>query len=193
MRQKKSVLAASILLLLLLSSALSLAGEERPGAWAQPLEAEGVPNLYKVSGSLYRSAQPSAEGMKRLKALGVKTVVNLRAHHSDEEKLGSSGLLGESVPLNAWDVDEEDAVRFLKIVADPGKAPVLVHCMQGADRTGAMCAVYRIAVQGWSKEEALREMRQGGYGFHEAWLNMPGWVMKLDAAKLRKEAGIPEP
>lgn len=36
----------------------------------------------------------------------------------------------------------------------------------GSDRTGTMCALYRIAVQGWSKEDAIREMTAGGFGFH---------------------------
>ena len=50
----------------------------------------GVPNLHKVSTELYRSAQPTAEGMANLKKLGVKTVINLCSFDSDSDKLGSS-------------------------------------------------------------------------------------------------------
>ena len=47
--------------------------------WAERIELPGVPNFHKVSNDLYRGAQPTAEGMKRLEKLGIKTVVNLRS------------------------------------------------------------------------------------------------------------------
>jgi hypothetical protein len=57
--------------------------ENRPSNWAQPVKLDGAPNLHKVTDKLYRSAQPSAEGMKNLKNLGIKTIINLRAFHSE--------------------------------------------------------------------------------------------------------------
>src|SRR3990172_8503361 len=64
---------------------------ERPGKWARAVEVEGAPNLYQVSDTLYRSAQPTALGMKNLKKnLGIKTVVNLRSFHSDRDELGET-------------------------------------------------------------------------------------------------------
>jgi hypothetical protein len=84
----------------------------------------------------------------------------------------------------------DEAVAFLKVAVDPGRAPVLVHCLHGADRTGVMVAVYRVAVQGWSKEEAVREMTEGCYGFHAVYINLAPWVRGLDIGKIRKEAGI---
>ncbi len=50
----------------------------------------------------------------------------------------------------------------------------LVHCQRGADRAGTMCVLYCVAVQGWTKEEAIREMTEGGFGFYEIWKNLPG-------------------
>jgi protein tyrosine/serine phosphatase len=76
------------------------------------------------------------------------------------------------------------------IVTNPKRTPVLVHCQHGADRTGTMCALYRVAVQNWKKEEALREMTQGGFGFHEIWENLPVWFEKLDIKAIKKKAGI---
>ena len=46
--------------------------------WAERIELPGLPNLHKVSDDLYRGAQPTAEGMRQLKKIGIKTVVNLR-------------------------------------------------------------------------------------------------------------------
>jgi hypothetical protein len=58
---------------------------DRPSNWAQPIDMAGVPNLHKISDVLYRSAQPTAEGMRNLKALGIETVINLRLAHSDRK------------------------------------------------------------------------------------------------------------
>lgn len=162
---------------------------ERPKEWAQSITLEGVPNLHKVSDTLYRSAQPTAVGMENLKRLGIKTVVNLRANHSDRELLGNTGLALETIPMKTWDISPEEAARFLKIASDPKRAPVLVHCQHGADRTGTMCATYRIVVEGWTKEAAIREMTEGGYGFHAVWHNLIHWVEKLDVDKVRRAAG----
>lgn len=166
-------------------------GGERPKHWAQSLPLKGVPNLHRLDGALYRSAQPTAEGMRNLRAMGIETVVSLRSFHSDREAIGETGLAYEHIYMKAWHPEEEDIVRFLQIVCNPKRQPVLVHCQHGADRTGTMCALYRIVVQGWTKEEALREMRQGGYGFHSVFANLPRFVDSLDLAAIRRRAGLP--
>jgi protein tyrosine phosphatase (PTP) superfamily phosphohydrolase (DUF442 family) len=167
------------------------ASPSRPATWAVPVALEGVPNLHKVSDGLYRSAQPTAEGMARLRGLGVRTVVNLRSFHSDRDELAGSGLGYEHIWMKAWHPEEEEVVRFLKIATDTNRIPVLVHCLHGADRTGTMCALYRVAVQGWTKEEALREMREGGFNFHGVFQNLLDWIRGLDPERIRREAGLP--
>jgi protein tyrosine phosphatase (PTP) superfamily phosphohydrolase (DUF442 family) len=184
--------AIPILALVLLNAAYAAetAPANRPEHWAKPIQVKGAPNLYKVSDTLYRGAQPSAEGMANLKAMGIKTIVNLRSFHSDRDEIGNTGLAYEQIDMKAWHPEEEEAVRFLQIVTGPKRTPVLVHCQHGADRTGAMLAIYRIAVQGWTKEEALREMTQGEFGFHEIWKNLPSWLEDLDMEAIKKKAGI---
>jgi protein tyrosine phosphatase (PTP) superfamily phosphohydrolase (DUF442 family) len=162
----------------------------RPAHWAIPMQMEGVPNLHKVSDTLYRSAQPSVEGMKNLKAMGIETVINLRSFHSDRDEIGDTGLAYEHIHMKAWYAEEEDAVKFLQIVTNPKRSPVLVHCQHGADRTGTMCALYRIVVQGWTKEEALKEMMKGGFGFHGIWGNLIQWINELDIEGIKKRAGF---
>ncbi|MFH2044382.1 MAG: dual specificity protein phosphatase family protein [Pseudomonadota bacterium] len=163
---------------------------KRPETWAQPLVIEGVPNLHKVSDNLYRSAQPTANGMKNLKEMGIKTVVNLRTFHSDRSKIGNTELKYEHIYMKAWHPEQEDIIRFLQIATDPNYTPVLVHCLHGADRTGTMSALYRIAIQGWPKDEAISEMTKGGFNFHTVFGNLPEWIQKLDIESIKKEAGI---
>ena len=188
----KVIAVISIFALVLLSAAYGAetSPTNRPAHWAVPMQMEGLPNLHKVSDTLYRSAQPSAEGMKNLKAMGIETIVNLRSFHSDRDEIGEAGLAYEHIYMKAWHPEEEDAVRFLQIVMNPKRSPVLVHCQHGADRTGTMCAVYRVAVQGWTKEEALKEMAQGGFGFHGIWENLIQWINGLDIERIKKRAGI---
>ena len=163
---------------------------QRPADWAQPRQVPGLPNLHKVSSDLYRCAQPSAEGFKNLGSLGIKTVVNLRSFHSDAGIMGDAAVKHEHIAMKAWHPEEEDVVRFLRIVNDPKRVPVLVHCQHGADRTGTMCAIYRIAVQGWSKEKALREMQDGGFGFHGVWQDLIQFINGLDVERIKQKAGI---
>ncbi|MCK5172282.1 MAG: dual specificity protein phosphatase family protein [Planctomycetes bacterium] len=62
--------------------------------------------------------------------------------------------------------------------------PVFVHCRHGADRTGTACAVYRIAVEGWSKAEAIEEMTKGGFDFHGIYKNLVDYIEELDMDKI---------
>lgn len=166
------------------------AGKKRPEKWAKQIELKGVPNLHRVSDELYRCAQPSKEGFKNLEKMGIKTVVNLRSFHSDRNPINNTDMEYIHIYMKAWHPEKEDVIKFLKIVSDPTKTPVLIHCQHGADRTGTMCAVYRIAVQGWTKEDAIEEMREGDYNFHEIWKNIVPWIKKLDIKAIKKEAGI---
>jgi len=170
---------------------LALAGDAgRPTKWAQPVQLAGVPNLFEVSDGLFRSGQPTPEGMKNLKQHGIATIVNLRSFHSDRDEIGDTGLAYEHIYMKPWHAEDDEAVRFLQIVTDERRQPVLVHCYFGSDRSGAMCAVYRIAVEGWTKEQAIQEMTDGGYGFNPLWENLVEWVEDLDIDDIRKRAGL---
>ena len=162
----------------------------RPAQWAQPLVLPGITNLYQVTTNLYRGAQPTAEGQRQLKAMGIKTVVNLRSFHSDTDELAGTGLKAFRFKTEPWHAEEEDVVAFLKIVTDTNNLPVFVHCQRGADRTGTMCAMYRIAVCGWTKSEAIEELKQGGYHFSPVWKNLVTFIEKADIADIKRRVGL---
>jgi protein tyrosine/serine phosphatase len=159
----------------------------RPSEWAVPIEFCGVPNLHKINDNLYRSAQPTKRGMKNLKKLGIKTIINLRAFHSDTDEIGGTGLLDEELSVKTWHIEDEDVIRVLRIIGKKENGPFLIHCQHGADRTGVMSAMYRIVEQGWSKDEAIREMVDGGYGFHAMWSNIIHYVKNVDIEKIKRE------
>ena len=158
--------------------------------WAVPILLEGVPNLHKVGDALYRGAQPTTEGIHALAALGIKTIVNFRFLHSDRDDIGDLDVYYEHIPILISSVTDNDVRRFLQIVTDPERVPVFIHCQHGADRTGVMSAVYRIVVQDWSKDAAILEMTEGGYGYHSLFRNLVGFLETLDVEKIRTDLGI---
>ena len=165
----------------------------RPSTWAIQMKSTcNVPNFYKINDNLYRSAQPTEVGMVQLRELvGIKTIINLRTLHSDSDEIGSTGLLNERLHVKAWHIEDEDVIKVMRVLADREKGPFLIHCQHGADRTGVMCAMYRILYQGWTKEEAIDEMVNGGYGFHPLWNNIIKYIEAADIEKLRKGSEAP--
>jgi protein tyrosine phosphatase (PTP) superfamily phosphohydrolase (DUF442 family) len=175
---------------LLITSVSAQNPTNRPANWAQPMTLPGVANFYQVTSNLYRGAQPTAEGMKQLKAMGIKTVINLRAFHSDKDKVAGSGLKDIHDEMTPWHATEDEVVEFLKTATETNNLPVFVHCERGADRTGTMCATYRIVVCGWTKQQAINEMKNGGFAFSPAWQNLIDFIEKADIANIKRRAGL---
>lgn len=163
----------------------------REPAAASRVVIAGVPNLHKINENLYRSGQPTSEGMKNLESLGVKTVINLRESYSDEEEVQGTSLARIDIPMNDWyDVKEDEIVSFLKAVTDSSRQPILFHCRLGRDRAGMMCAIYRVAVDGWSTDDAFAEMVGGEFGKIKNPEERKKFLDGLDVEKIRQQAGI---
>lgn len=161
--------------------------------WAVQLKRPGLSNFYQVTTNLYRGAQPGAEGMAELESMGIKVVLNLRGLHSDKQELRGVDLKQARLHMEPWHVSDKDVVAFLKLVTNTNNLPMFVHCQRGADRTGLMCAMYRVAICGWTKEEAIAEMKEGGFHFNPLWGNLVRYIRKADVEKLKREAGIAAP
>jgi protein tyrosine/serine phosphatase len=157
----------------------------RPTHWAEPIALEGAPNLHRISEFLYRSEQPTALGMKNLEKLGIRTVINLRAFNDDEDEVRGTSLRTERLKILTWRVDEKHVIEVMRILHKKENGPFLIHCQHGADRTGLMSAMYRILEQNWSIDDALKELTDGGYGYHTMWRNILRYVRSVDAEKLR--------
>lgn len=179
-------LAARLLLPALLWAPALLPAQAVPTAALQPCDTcvTGVENFAKVSEALWRGAQPTAEGFKTLEKMGAKTIVSFRHDHDDLELMKGTHLQYLRIPSRAFRPTEENLVRFLKVIEDPANWPVYIHCAQGRDRTGYNAAVYRMVVQGWKAEEAIREMNT--FHFNKIWFGNPGFLRKLDAARLKE-------
>jgi protein tyrosine/serine phosphatase len=128
------------------------------------LNAKGLPNFGAVAPNLYRGALPRNEGFEELKKLGVNVVVDMRGKSKDEEaavrKLGMEYI---SIPSHCPFPNDGTFAKFLRVIREnPGKK-VFVHCRLGDDRTGMAVAAYRMAEEGWSADEAMKEMKAFGF------------------------------
>ena len=128
---------------------------------------EELPNFHQVSAHLYRGAQPRPGGLRRLAALGVRTVVNLRAadenSHAEEQEARAAGLQYFNVQLPPYArPDDAQIERALALIDAPENRPVFVHCKHGEDRTGTVVAAYRISREGWTYKRAAEEAEQHG-------------------------------
>ena len=151
----------------------------RPATWAQPIENENLANLHRVSPQLLRSANPGEQGYAAAREMGIRTVINLRPGKDDIPTGGVPNYV--NIPVQTSTPTYAEARQFFAIIDDPKNQPVLLHCYHGADRTGAFTALYRINRQGWTKDEAIREMTGGGYQFHSMWKSLIEWVRNAPA------------
>ncbi len=93
---------------------------------------------------VYRSAQLSAAGLAReIADRGVRTVVNLRGtcpdtpwYLAEARETVAADVNFEDVSLSAKRLPAPAEIRRLVEVLDGTEYPILLHCQQGADRTG---------------------------------------------------------
>jgi len=135
----------------------------------------GLANVGRVAPGIFRGAQPTPVGYATLKAMGVRTVINLRTRHGGRKAVEAAGMRYVEIPMSFWkDVDPAVVRMALSAMTDPANQPVFVHCSRGTDRTGVVAAVYRMEVDGWSEAEAEAEME--AFGFHEIWSHLKEFV-----------------
>ncbi|AZF61077.1 MULTISPECIES: dual specificity protein phosphatase family protein [Pseudomonas] len=155
----------------------------RSPEWAQPVGDQF--NLHQMTPTLYRSALPNSNALPVLESLKIATVINFLPE-SDATWLKTSDIKQVQLTYRTNHVDDSDVLAALRAIQDAEtKGPVLMHCKHGSDRTGLMAAMYRVVIQGWSKEDALNEMTLGGFGTSNGFRDSVRYMMKADVDKLR--------
>lgn len=176
------------------AAAALMPGRMLASDWVQDGAANGVPNLHRVTGDLWRSGQPKAQGFSFLADLGVRTVINLRPSVNDDRRTDDPRLVLVSVPMKSRNVGEDNGAQVVAALQalDQGlkRGPVLVHCRFGSDRTGCIVALYRTLWQGWPRAKAIAEMTGGPYGFHAVWKNIPAYLETVDLDDLRNRIPV---
>jgi protein tyrosine phosphatase (PTP) superfamily phosphohydrolase (DUF442 family) len=125
----------------------------------------------EICPGLARGGEPSEADLQYLHDKGYKTVVSFLDNQAESVFVVKSGMKYVNIPMHsnmfsAQPPTESQVRQFLSIVKDSTQAPVFIHCHAGKDRTGAMSAIYRMEVCGWTKDEAIEEMRAFGFAGH---------------------------
>lgn len=143
-------------------------------------------NLYKIDTGVYRSEQPTGNDFKALEKYGIREILNLRNRHSDDDEAEGTMLKLHRQKMKAHSVNEEQLINALRIIKQR-TGPIVFHCHHGSDRTGVVCAMYRIIFQGVSKQNAIDEMTKGGYGFHRIYKNLVRLIENADIEYIKQE------
>ncbi|MBI4354663.1 MAG: dual specificity protein phosphatase family protein [Candidatus Omnitrophica bacterium] len=172
---------------------LGLSGCASPSAVQQPSQSSVIRNFQYVAPGICRGAQPDEEGLRALKAMGIKTIVSLRVPPrliaQEAKQAEALGLDFVSLPLSNYDEPSDTEVKtFLAVVTDPRRQPVFVHCRQGQLRTGALMASYRVLEEGWSAEQAYTEAKALGFDDQYPWYRpLKRFIKDLDRVQVASE------
>ena len=152
-------------------------------------------NLYQVTPHLFRSEQLREADVPLLKSNHIDAILSLRFFGQDEDQellapvIEDANIALYNQPLKSWHVTPKEVAEALYKIntLEAQNKRVLVHCYHGADRTGIIIAMYRVVEQGWSIDDAKREMTQGGFGYQPIWINLPHMLNPVTVAQVRQE------
>jgi hypothetical protein len=123
-----------------------------------------TPYTYGLDDVLTRGSRPSVEKLKTLSSKGFKATINLcvEMEGGDAPAIQEAGLDGRlltyQIPItDGTPPDVNQVMQLLRLSVHPKNQPAYVHCEAGVGRTGVMVACYRLAVMGWTKDDALLE------------------------------------
>lgn len=124
-----------------------------------------IPNLAVVEpGSIWRGGQPTIEGWRQLKALGVTNVIKLNTEsEGSDAEAKRLGMRVVYVPITTWQQTFGPVSPQLRIGVTNIVPHTFIHCEFGKNRTGTEIILYRIQ-HGWTKERAVKEANSLGWG-----------------------------
>jgi uncharacterized protein (TIGR01244 family) len=140
--------------------------KELRAASTPPVDPAAIPNYRIVAPSVASAGRPTADGLQRLRALGFRTVIDLRTDAEEgvaeeEEIVREQGLRYARIPVTPASLRPADVEAVAKLIDDPSAGPVLLHC-SSANRTGGVWAVIQATRRGTSLDEALEVGRKAG-------------------------------
>lgn len=166
----RSLCTCALALILAASPAISTAAQTSQADTLSTLNVSKIRigNFGRINTTYYRGEQPEGRDYADLAALGVRAVIDLQGdgiNHDEAERVQAAGMRFYRIPMTTRVPPTPDQLAlFRRIVNDPSQQPVYVHCKGGKHRTGVMTAVYRMENDGWTADQAFREMKQYKFG-----------------------------
>jgi protein tyrosine/serine phosphatase len=121
-------------------------------------------NAHWVSDELVRTNQPWPFQLKRWKAAGIKTIINLRGgfdgsfYALEKQACEKLGLKLVNFTATSRDVPSAENIRGVRELFDTIEYPALIHCKSGADRAGIMSVFYMHFRRGQPVRQALSQL-----------------------------------
>ena len=121
-------------------------------------------NMFQIAPGVWRSNQPSPRRLRRMKAMGIKTVLNLRgpndtpAYRMEAKTCADLGLSLIDYTMAARRLFPPETYLGLLDIFETIEKPFVMHCKSGADRAGLASALYLMHVDGKSPDQAARMM-----------------------------------
>ena len=146
-----------------------------------------LPNYYAINNSLYRGGRPSPNGIQELAKRGVKTIIHLCTGdiYLKPKRAAFHQFNIIHIPFYPYRPTDKIMITVLRKLLDETNGPTYVHCFHGVDRTGVVCAMYRIIIENWPKEKAIREMKKRG--LHWWHRNMVQYVQDINIDFIREK------
>ena len=153
-------LSAFVLVLLVCACVLPFASAQ------DKQDFSNIKNFLRINDKICTGGQPSLDDLARMKADGVKAVINFRLAsemnvEEESAKAKELGLRYFHIPFDSASPKPEAADEFLKVMSDSANRPMFIHCTT-ANRVGAFWMIYRVLKDGWKVEEAQEEAKKVG-------------------------------
>ncbi|MHA7870769.1 MAG: fused DSP-PTPase phosphatase/NAD kinase-like protein [Hyphococcus sp.] len=122
-------------------------------------------NTHEIAqGRLWRTYQPSPADLKRWKACGIRTVVNLRGDRPsgflflEEEACRALDMKLVTFRVYSRDAPSKDILYNARKLFQDIDYPAIIHCKSGADRAGLMATLFLFFEKGMPLDKAMEQL-----------------------------------
>ncbi|MEO8076434.1 MAG: protein tyrosine phosphatase family protein, partial [Acidobacteriota bacterium] len=165
----KAPAAVVVAALALIGAAIGVAAQGSAAKPSQAAAGQDLPPIrafLQVTPDFCTGGQPRLEHFAKLKADGVKAVLNLRTpgeQRADEEQAAveKAGMQYFNIPVVYTAPTAAQADEFLRLTDDPANRPMFIHCT-AAIRVGAFWAIRRAMRDGMTVDAALEDGKKVG-------------------------------
>ena len=151
-----------------------------------------------VEGQVYRGPQLSGEALSWvIDRYKLKTVFNLRGAHPEElwyreesSACKAKGVQLVDLAMSSQSMPEPALLKSIVATLKRAPTPLLIHCESGADRSGAVAALYRMEVLKQDRTAALKELSPDYWHFRakkpcmdtlvEMYESTPEWMAQYE-------------